>query len=79
MTGKWVGHPAQLVACLAAFRTMLPVERVKAERARLAAYDATVADGRGAAMIGGVMTDRANDRHSRLLVARAKAMGLVPG
>ncbi len=79
LTGKWVGHPAQLVACLVAFRTLLPVERVRAELARLAAYDAAVADGRGAAMIDGVMTDRANDRHSRVLIARAKAMGLVPG
>jgi citrate lyase subunit beta/citryl-CoA lyase len=77
MSGKWVGHPAQLVACLVAFRTLVPVERLRAELARLQAYDEAVADGRGAAMIGGVMTDRANDRHSRVLVARARAMGLV--
>jgi citrate lyase beta subunit len=77
MAGKWVGHPAQLVACLVAFRTLVPVERVRAELARLAAYDAAVASGQGAAMIGGLMTDRANDRHSRVLVARARAMGLV--
>ena len=78
MSGKWVGHPAQLVACLVAFRTLLPAERVRAELSRLGAYDAAVAEGRGAAMIGGLMTDRANDRHSRVLVARAAAMGLVP-
>jgi citrate lyase beta subunit len=79
MSGKWVGHPAQLVACLVAFRTLLPAERVRGELARLASYDAAVAEGRGAAMIGGVMTDRANDRHSRVLVARARAMGLITG
>jgi len=51
---------------------------MRAGLARLGAYDAAVAEERGAAMIGGLMTDRANDRHSGVLVARAAAMGLVP-
>ena len=63
MAGKWVGHPAQLLAVLLAFDGA--DEDIEAEAAKLEAYAATQADGRGVAMIDGVMSDRATDRHAR--------------
>lgn len=75
MSGKWVGHPAQLFACLVAYRSALPAARIDEEIRRVEAYRASVAGEKGATIIGGLMTDRANDRHSRTLLRRAVAAG----
>lgn len=75
MAGKWVGHPAQLFACLVAYRSALPKARIDEEVRRIEAYQQAVAAEKGATMIGGLMTDRANDRHSRALLRRAVASG----
>jgi citrate lyase subunit beta/citryl-CoA lyase len=75
MLGKWVGHPAQLFAVLLAFEAGLTDEAVEHEAAKLAAYDAAVAAEQGAMMIAGVMSDRATDRHARVVLRQAAAMG----
>ena len=73
MAGKWVGHPAQLLAVELAFRQAQ--QEIDAEIHKLVAYEAAQGDGRGAAIIGGAMADRATDRHARMLLRRATAMG----
>ncbi len=75
MTGKWVGHPAQLFAVLLAFDAAFAPSALEAEAAKLAAYSAAEGEGRGATMIDGVMSDRATDRHARALLRRAVANG----
>jgi citrate lyase beta subunit len=73
MSGKWVGHPAQLLAVLLAFDDT--AEDLEAEAAKLETYTATQAHGRGVAMIDGVMSDRATDRHARTRLRIATAHG----
>ncbi len=76
MQGKWVGHPAQLFAVLLAYDAGVTPETLEMEAAKLAAYAASVHDaGKGATMIDGVMSDRATDRHARMVLRRAVAMG----
>jgi citrate lyase subunit beta/citryl-CoA lyase len=76
MLGKWVGHPAQLFAVLLAYEAGFADEALESEARKLAAYHATVHDeGKGAAMIGGVMSDRATDRHARVVLRQATALG----
>lgn len=76
MLGKWVGHPAQLFAVLLAFEAGLDPAALDEEAAKLEAYRASVEDeARGATIIGGVMSDRATDRHARVLLRRAVALG----
>lgn len=76
MLGKWVGHPAQLFAVLLAFEAGLDPAALDDEAAKLEAYRSSVDDeGRGATIIGGVMSDRATDRHARVLLRRAVALG----
>ncbi len=75
MSGKWVGHPAQLVACLLAYRQALSDDRIAAEVRNVEAYQASVDAQKGATIIDGVMADRANDRHSRALLRKAVAWG----
>jgi citrate lyase beta subunit len=76
MLGKWVGHPAQLFAVLLAYDATLVPERLEAEAAKLAAYHSAVhEEGKGATMIGGVMSDRATDRHARVVLRQATALG----
>jgi citrate lyase beta subunit len=75
MLGKWVGHPAQLFAVLLAYETAFTEEALETEATKLAAYDTAVRDGRGATMIGGVMSDRATDRHARVVLRQATALG----
>jgi citrate lyase beta subunit len=75
MLGKWVGHPAQLFAVLLAYDAALTDEAIEHEAAKLAEYaDALTAD-QGATMIGGVMSDRATDRHARVVLRQATALG----
>lgn len=76
LTGKWVGHPAQLFAVLLAYDAAFSSDAVELEAQKLAAYAASVhGAGKGATMIGGVMSDRATDRHARALLRRATALG----
>jgi citrate lyase beta subunit len=76
MTGKWVGHPAQLFATLLAFEAPAAGAALEAAAASLEAYRSAVEDeGKGATMIGGAMADRATDRHARVVLRRAVAAG----
>jgi citrate lyase subunit beta/citryl-CoA lyase len=75
MLGKWVGHPAQLFAVLLAYEAALTDVALEHEAAKLAAYDAAVAADQGATMIAGVMSDRATDRHARVVLRQAAALG----
>ena len=76
MLGKWVGHPAQLFAVLLAFDESMRPAALEEEAGKLEAYRQAVEDGRGATIIGGVMSDRATDRHARALLRQATALGL---
>lgn len=79
MSGKWVGHPAQLFAVLLAFDERFSAEQLVAETAKLEAYRQAVdVAGRGATMIEGVMSDRATDRHARAVLRQAVAAGRFP-
>lgn len=76
MSGKWVGHPAQLFAVLLAFEAGLRPADLEREADKLAAYRTSVQEeARGATIIGGVMSDRATDRHAREVLRRATALG----
>ncbi len=75
MAGKWVGHPAQLFAVLLAFDAAFSSSSLEAEVAKLEAYSTASAEGHGATVIDGVMSDRATDRHARSLLRRAVALG----
>ena len=76
MLGKWVGHPAQLFAVLLAFDAAFSGEALEREAAKLEAYTESVEGaGKGATMIDGVMSDRATDRHARVVLRQAVAMG----
>jgi citrate lyase beta subunit len=79
MSGKWVGHPAQLFAVLLAFDDRFDADQLEREVAKLAAYRQAVdVVGRGATMIDGVMSDRATDRHARAVLRQAVAVGRFP-
>jgi citrate lyase beta subunit len=76
MLGKWVGHPAQLFAVLLAFRAGLQSASLEAEVAKIDSYRRAVDDdARGAIIIDGVMSDRATDRHARVVLRQATALG----
>jgi len=75
MLGKWVGHPAQLFAVLLAYEVGMTEAALEHEAAKLEAYRAAVAADQGATMISGVMSDRATDRHARVVLRQATALG----
>ena len=75
MLGKWVGHPAQLFAVLLAYDVGLTDAALDREATKLEAYRAAVAADQGATMIAGVMRDRATDRHARVVLRQATALG----
>lgn len=75
MLGKWVGHPAQLFAVLLAYEAGTSEGALEHEAAKLEAYRAAVAAEQGATMISGVMSDRATDRHARVVLRQATALG----
>ncbi|MEO5885716.1 MAG: aldolase/citrate lyase family protein, partial [Candidatus Limnocylindrales bacterium] len=75
MLGKWVGHPAQLFAVLLAYEAALTDAALAHEAAKLEAYQSAVAADQGATMIAGVMSDRATDRHARVVLRQATALG----
>jgi citrate lyase subunit beta/citryl-CoA lyase len=78
MAGKWVGHPAQLFAVLLAFDAAPEGSGLEREAHRLAAYEVAVQEqARGATIIDGAMADRATDRHARMRLRRAVALGHV--
>lgn len=79
MSGKWVGHPAQLFATLLAFDEPYEAAALDTEVRKVEAYQHAVAvEGRGATIIDGVMSDRATDRHARERLRRATAVGRFP-
>ena len=76
MLGKWVGHPAQLFGVLLAYEVGMQPAALEVEAAKLSAYDVAVNEhGKGATMIDGVMSDRATDRHARVVLRQATALG----
>jgi beta-methylmalyl-CoA/(S)-malyl-CoA lyase len=75
MLGKWVGHPAQLFAVLLAFEEALAPAVLASAAASLEAYRAAVDSARGATIIAGAMADRATDRHARVVLRQAVALG----
>jgi citrate lyase beta subunit len=75
MLGKWVGHPAQLFAVLLAFEEALTPAVLASAAASLEAYRAAVDSARGATIIAGAMADRATDRHARVVLRQAVALG----
>jgi citrate lyase beta subunit len=76
MTGKWVGHPAQLFAVLLASEVVATLADVERDAARIASYSAAVSDATsGVTVIEGVMSDRATDRHARARLRRAVGTG----
>ncbi len=77
MDGKWVGHPLQLFAVKLAYRLGLTEEDVKAEVDKIDAYTQAVDAEQGATIIKGVMSDRATDRHARLKLRKAVALGML--
>lgn len=75
MSGKWVGHPAQLFATLLAFDHAVSPEAIEAAASAVERYRAAREDGLGATMIDGRMADVATDRHARMLLRDATANG----
>ncbi len=76
MSGKWVGHPAQLWAVLLAFDAGLEEAAIERAISEVRAYAGSVSEeGKGAIVIEGSMVDRATDRHARMLLRRAVAYG----
>lgn len=77
MSGKWAGHPAQVFAVLLAHESALDQADVEAKLREVEAYNAAVAEERGAAILDGMMVDRATDRHARAVLRRAAALGRI--
>ncbi len=76
MAGKWVGHPAQLFAVLLAFETGFDPAALEVQATKLETYRRAVEqEARGATIIDGIMSDRATDRHARVVLRRATALG----
>jgi citrate lyase beta subunit len=77
MSGKWVGHPLQLLMVLAAFRETLPMKQIEKDIREIESYTASVQAGAGATVMGegadAYMADRATDRHLRARLRRATA------
>lgn len=79
MSGKWVGHPGQLLMVLAAYQGALSQEQLDQDVEEVEIYQRSVDTGAGATMIGRssgeYMADRATDRHLRARLRRATAWG----
>ncbi len=76
MSGRWTGHPLQLVATEIAFRAAFPRETLDALLRELEIFAAASEVGRGAiATEEGKLIDVATDHHARLLLRRAAAWG----
>lgn len=81
MSGKWVGHPGQLLMVQAAYREQAGGTDLQQALDALDSYRASVDQGRGATIIGegaaAQMADRATDRHLRSRLRRAAAIGVL--
>lgn len=81
MSGKWVGHPLQLLMVMAAFRNAIPQEQIEKDLHDIDMYTQSTVAGAGATMLGeGVeqyMADRATDRHLRARLRKATAWGAL--
>jgi citrate lyase beta subunit len=76
IAGKWVGHPAHVVAVLLAFERAQDEDVLEREIERLAADARSVQEeGPDVRVIDGAMADRATDRHARIPVRRAVTLG----
>jgi citrate lyase beta subunit len=73
--GKWCIHPGQLAPVSAAFSPT--GSEIRWAREVTAAYDAALAEGRGAISVGGKMIDEANLRACRQILARARRAGSI--
>ena len=81
MSGKWVGHPAQLLMVLVAYHEQISEQQVEKTIDALNAYQSSVEQGKGATILAGPdgaqMADRATDRHLRIQLRRAAAIGVL--
>jgi citrate lyase beta subunit len=75
MSGKLVGHPAQLFVTLLAFEAAVPDDALRVAASSVERYAAARDAGQGAVMIDGHMVDVATDRHARSLLRYAAANG----
>ncbi len=81
MSGKWVGHPAQLLMVLVAYHEQISEQQVEKTIDALNVYQSSVDQGKGATVLvgpdGARMADRATDRHLRIQLRRAAAIGVL--
>jgi hypothetical protein len=75
MSGKWVGHPAQLFAVLLAFEQATPDATIEADADAIESYRLSNLAGVGASIVDGAMSDRATDRGARGRLRKATALG----
>jgi citrate lyase beta subunit len=79
MSGRWTGHPLQLVATELAFAKAFSPAALEPQLRDLEAFiDATDADRGAIASSGGQLLDIGTDRHARAVLRRAVAWGYVP-
>jgi citrate lyase beta subunit len=77
MKGKWVGHPAQLFVTLLAYRLHHSSRGLQQEIKKIQLYQEAIVAQEGVTVIDGVMSDRATDRHARVRLREAVALGLL--
>jgi citrate lyase beta subunit len=79
MSGRWVGHPLQLVATLLAFRSAFAQSSIDKQVAELEEFARAMSMHQGAvAGATGQLLDVGTDRHVRQMLRRATAWGLLP-
>ncbi len=79
MSGRWVGHPLQLVATLLAFRSAFEQSSIEKQVAELEEFSRAMSMKQGAiAGATGQLLDVGTDRHVRQMLRRATAWGLLP-
>lgn len=78
MSGRWTGHPLQLVATELAFHSAYGGGAIEALLGEVDTFAAVTGAGRGASTGSrGELLDMATDRHVRLLLRRAVAWGYL--
>jgi citrate lyase beta subunit len=79
MSGRWVGHPLQLVSTLLAFHSAFAQSSIDKHVAELEDFSHALSMKQGAvASAAGQLLDVGTDRHVRQLLRRATAWGLLP-
>lgn len=79
MSGRWTGHPLQLVATELAFSKAFSPQSLETQLDDLEAFvEATTADRGAIAGTGGQLLDIGTDRHVRAVLRRAVAWGYIP-